>query len=386
MAANAKLATPYPLGRLQKTDARDRKFLMVSPAIQRTPLPDIEMKTWRRGVILDQGQESSCVGHAWKGFLSCSPMRTTKGLTAPEIYHKAQEIDEFPGVDYDGTSVRAGAKVLVGQGNLTEYRWAFLLDDVLRWILTTGPVVVGTNWYASMFMPQRGDFLMPVGGALAGGHAYLVTGADRRNKVVRIVNSWGKGFGRGGVAFIRFADFERLLNEDGEACVAVEQKVPKATLSVRLLTVIQPFAQLIAGGWKHVETRAQPVRYRGEIGIYACSAFPKWQREMCSREPIAALLQEDFMTGSIPEEVAAAAHTLLPLGAVVALAHIHDCYKIQSSTDIDELERALGDWTPGRYAWVLSEVRPLTPPIPVPGIGGGLGLFDFDLPELEQPR
>jgi hypothetical protein len=33
-------------------------------------------------------------------------------------------------------------------------------------------------------------------------------------------------------------------------------------------------------------------------------------------------------------------------------------------------ERAFGDYTPGRYAWLLADVRPVDPPIPATGRQG----------------
>ena len=38
-------------------------------------------------------------------------------------------------------------------------------------------------------------------------------------------------------------------------------------------------------------------------------------------------------------------------------------------------ERAFGDYTPGRYAWLLSDVRPLAAPIPAKG---QLGLWRWE--------
>jgi len=44
---------------------------------------------------------------------------------------------------------------------------------------------------------------------------------------VRIVNSWGERWGQGGEAWLSFADLERLIHEEGEACGPVEKRLIK---------------------------------------------------------------------------------------------------------------------------------------------------------------
>jgi C1A family cysteine protease len=93
--------------------------------------------------------------------------------------------------------------------------------------LTKGPVVVGTNWYDRMFKPEKG--FIRVGGQVAGGHAWLLLGADRSKKcpdgtmgACRMINSWGRGWGESGRAWISFNDLDKLIKADGEAATAKE--------------------------------------------------------------------------------------------------------------------------------------------------------------------
>jgi hypothetical protein len=139
------------------------------------------------------------------------------------LYGQAQEVDEWEGSNYDGTSVRAGAKVLQAKGWIKEYRWTTSVEDLALAVLTTSPVVVGTNWYYNMFMTDLKGFIKPQG-ALVGGHAYLINGVNKDREMFRIKNSWGQDWGRSGNAFISYADMQRLLNEEGECCLAVENK------------------------------------------------------------------------------------------------------------------------------------------------------------------
>ena len=137
------------------------------------------------------------------------------------IYRQAQLVDEWPGEDYEGTSVRAGAKVLRALGMVSEYRWAWDMETLARYVLTTGTVVMGTNWYEGMDVPNAEGFVSPRG-SIRGGHAWLVLGYNRARGVYRGVNSWGKHWGQAGRFWISEEDLGRLLAESGEACSAIE--------------------------------------------------------------------------------------------------------------------------------------------------------------------
>jgi len=128
------------------------------------------------------------------------------------------------GNSYDGTSVRAGAKILQRLGVISEYRWASTLDDVVQAVLHLGPVVVGTWWYSDMFTPDSNGVITATG-TKSGGHAYVINGVNLNKKQFRIKNSWGRGWGKKGHAYISFSDFDKLLKDWGEACMAFEKKL-----------------------------------------------------------------------------------------------------------------------------------------------------------------
>ena len=98
---------------------------------------------------------------------------------------------------------------------------AFTVEDILNWLGTHGPVVLGTNWYQGMFEADKTGLIVPTG-SLAGGHAYLVLGYDEATKRLLCQNSWGTGWGLRGRFSLHYEDAERLLHEDGEACTPVE--------------------------------------------------------------------------------------------------------------------------------------------------------------------
>ena len=63
--------------------------------------------------------------------------------------------------------------------------------------------------------------------------------------------------------------------------------------------------------------------------------------------------------------------TVLPLGAVVGTVEIVDCVPVEEIADtLTERERALGDFSPGRFAWVLRNPVMFEKPIPARGQQG----------------
>jgi len=176
----------------------------------------------------DQFVSPRCVGYAWAHWLEDGPV-THPGppptVDPVWIYQEAQRLDEWPGEAYDGTSVRGGAKALRAAGRISEYRWAWDIETLIRAVLDVGPVVVGTLWYSGMFQPDMFDVIRPIG-SVVGGHAYVINGVNLKRGLLRMKNSWGRSWGGDGRAMIEIEDFDRLLREDGEACLAIE--VPSA--------------------------------------------------------------------------------------------------------------------------------------------------------------
>lgn len=193
-------------------------------------LPRPEQMYWRGPFFrLDQGQEGACVGFAWTNEILSKPVSSNvpRPLNdfALKFYKEAQKLDDWPGEDYEGTSVLAGAKQAQKLGYITGYRWAFGIEDVLDALAFTGPVVIGIPWYNDMYSTLPGG-LVKVGGKLVGGHAITLTGYGNRKfpggltlDVVRWRNSWGRTYGVRGDGYIRVTDLANLLKQDGEACV-----------------------------------------------------------------------------------------------------------------------------------------------------------------------
>lgn len=225
--------------RVANFDERSRAF-PATVGIEENPFRSY---SWRCNVWNDQGSEGACVGFAWSHELAARPAEyPTDDSVAREIYNRARQLDAWPGEDYDGTSVLAGAKAVQemvnskGKPLIQEYRWAFGIEDVLRVLGYRGPLVLGVDWYEGMHKPDANGFIRPTGD-IAGGHAILARGVrivwrnghgpanlnnlDVEKSYVTLRNSWGRDWGIGGDCRISVLDLNYLLRNQGEACIPV---------------------------------------------------------------------------------------------------------------------------------------------------------------------
>lgn len=128
---------------------------------------------------------------------------------------------------------------------------------------------------------------------------------------------------------------------------------------MKAITIKQPWATLIALGVKQFETRSWQTKYRGPIAIHAGKSVDK---EALDDYWIKTTLAE-YGIHSIQD---------LPTGAVIAIAHLVDCHKVQlnfandavvtTGPTINGLELKFGDFSDGRYAWELYDIKGLEVP------------------------
>jgi len=215
----------YKLGRQYIPDERDSRYLITDHLLRKVSRTRITSRYWDDTVWWgDQGNTPQCVGYAWSHWLNDGPTYHSgpKPKLSPSlIYENAQKLDIWPGENYDGTSVRGGAKFLQNRKLIRTYYWGYNLKTLIDTVLNLGPVVVGTNWYFGMFFPNQSGLIRATG-PIAGGHAYVVNGVALNSQMFRIKNSWGKGWGQSGHAYISFSDMEKLITEQGEICLATE--------------------------------------------------------------------------------------------------------------------------------------------------------------------
>lgn len=165
---------------------------------------------------------------------------------------------------------------------------------------------------------------------------------------------------------------------------------------MKVLTVRQPWASLISLGVKRIETRSWSTSFRGPLAIHAGKAKP-------SRDLVRMgqwLTRWDYGEGRYAMSDGLGKWVALPLGAVVAVCDLIDVVPIVAAPadpiphpgvivfegQSAELVRGgewsyvsdqipFGDFTPGRFAWMLDNVRPLDHPVPMKG---AQGLRDVD--------
>jgi hypothetical protein len=160
---------------------------------------------------------------------------------------------------------------------------------------------------------------------------------------------------------------------------------------VKAITLHQPWASLIADGLKQYETRHWRTNYRGKLLIHAAKrTFSAFGAEHKIGMKACELAGWGKFQGRTLNYCGGGSKSIsLPLGAVVAVAELQGCYEIREgvgptvqnfepphytpgecfiySGSRSELELAVGDWTPGRYAWRLENVLKLPRPIPCRG-------------------
>jgi hypothetical protein len=152
---------------------------------------------------------------------------------------------------------------------------------------------------------------------------------------------------------------------------------------MKALTVMQPFATLVAIGAKTLETRSWATKYRGRLAIHSSASMSPVFKKLCEKEPFKSILRK-----------AGYKHwSDLPMGAVVCTVSVVGCKTIiwndetkhkatlEDGTAIEGNEYYFGDYTSGRKAWKLQDVAKFRDPIPAKG---QLNLWDWHDPRTTR--
>lgn len=122
---------------------------------------------------------------------------------------------------------------------------------------------------------------------------------------------------------------------------------------MKVLSIKEPFATLIKDKEKHIETRSWKTTYRGELYIHA--SLTKYKNESMDNSYIDSLIKDKTLN----------------YGYIICKCKLVDCIKIdksfQEKISKNEKEYKLGDYTEGRYAWILEDIEVLSSKIKAKG-------------------
>lgn len=175
---------------------------------------------------------------------------------------------------------------------------------------------------------------------------------------------------------------------------------------MKVLTVTEPWATLIAIGAKQIETRSWPTGYRGPIAIHASKGMTGNDQLMLTQgaggllldtlvahgiNPHTGLVEPGFLNNGYDRQFLATCPLRRLMqstrGCVIATGTLAHCgqfdpeaiSKIVRRHGAEEL--SFGDFTLGRYGFLITDVVRLPKPIPAKG---SLGFWEWEPPaELE---
>lgn len=193
-----------------------------------------------------------------------------------------------------------------------------------------------------------------------------------------------------GEVLAALADMSKAALDELVTATHCEPKRP----TIKVISLWQPWATLMAAGYKRIETRSWPPRGLKSGQLVAIHAAKRWtedERDICIDDPYF----RRYLT--LAQRRGLWDFERPPLGCVVAVARYQEAISTdaintvnlpgayQPQLVISYREDAFGNYGPDRYGWVFSEVRPLEP-IPLRGMQG---IFDWTPPaELHylEPR
>lgn len=130
---------------------------------------------------------------------------------------------------------------------------------------------------------------------------------------------------------------------------------------MKVVSIKEPWASLIKEKVKYIETRSWKTKYRGKIYIHASLSKVQKKDERINNL-ISLLNNKDFKYGHI-----------------IAEATLVDCIYMDeeflNNIKKNNQEYICGEYSLGRYAWVLKDIKELKDPIPAKG---QLGIWTYN--------
>ncbi len=192
--------------------------------------------------VLNQGQEGACTGFALAAVINL--LRTRQGgdkpVSARMLYEMARKFDEWPGEDYAGSSCRGAIRGWRHMGVCSETEWPYrvnsagqltverakqarhttigayyrLRHDVVDFhsaLNEAGVVFCSADVHSGWSAASVSSGKIPMRAGATGGHAFALVGYDEDGFYVQ--NSWGKEWGKNGIALWRYEDWKENIKD-----------------------------------------------------------------------------------------------------------------------------------------------------------------------------
>lgn len=204
---------------LNLSDAAQRRLLAknVLKAPQAFTAPATIDNSAYVSAILNQGDTPECAARSEAAVLSASYWREKNvklEFDAPKMYRRAKFYDKNnePGTTLDSMLHVVTTESFIPTGEIPTITTESLLHtaDLPFAIHKRGFLWVGLQ-ITDAWMNCGSDGRIADGGKLLGGHAVVVVGYSIPCQTIKILNSWGPGWGDKGFCYLSFAEFEREL-------------------------------------------------------------------------------------------------------------------------------------------------------------------------------
>ncbi len=191
-------------------------------------------------LILDQKREGACTGFGLAAIINL--LKKKRGERFPVsprmLYEMAKLHDEWPGEDYAGSSCRGAIKGWYNMGVCSDSKWKYVannpgsmtvdrakearkntigayyrvqprISDFHAAINETGAVYCSAKTHNGWQRPHKTSHIIPFDPIPKGGHAFAIVGYNTKGFWVQ--NSWGRRWGKSGLALWLYEDWQQNL-------------------------------------------------------------------------------------------------------------------------------------------------------------------------------
>lgn len=189
------------------------------------------------GPIADSGPEGATVGFVLKYAVQAQAKKlggTTTAISAQGIYSLSKEYDEWPGTDYDGSSLSGGTKAIAKVGVYSEEDWPYgakkpisatakplfkvrarrlaTVAEILKELRQGNVVPLCVNMTSAFDTPgPKGLITIKLPIETTGGSCFAIVGYEGATAEFRFANHWGSRWADQGFGRIKDTDLKQIL-------------------------------------------------------------------------------------------------------------------------------------------------------------------------------